>query len=145
MAVAKAFKSKGQSAVYFERNFKSPHLQIQCVAVPAEKEDLVNDVFVEQSAVNSVTLDELPKHAELRQIVKQGSPYFFLELPKNRRYIAHIRGRFPLQFGRQVLAQDDLLNCVDRIDWKNCPTSRDQEVKDTARFRQLFQPFDFTL
>lgn len=131
--------------VFFERSFKSPHLQIQCIAVPSEKEDLVKEVFVEMAAMQSINLDELPPHAELRQVVPAGKPYFFLELPKKERFVCHIQGRFPLQFGREVLSNKDLLNCVDRVDWKNCPSSRDQEVKETARFRQLFQPFDFTL
>ena len=145
VSIVKALKAKGTSVVFFERSFKSPHLQIQCVAVPSEKEDLAKEVFVEVAAMQSVNLDELPPHAELRQVVPPGKPYFFLELPKKERYVCHIKGRFPLQFGREVLAHKDLLNCEDRVDWKNCPTSKDQEVKETARFRQLFQPFDFTL
>ncbi|KZS05856.1 CWF19 protein 1 [Daphnia magna] len=145
VAIQKALKAKGKSVVFFERSFKSPHLQIQCIAVPSEKEDLVKEVFVEMAAMQSINLDELPPHAELRQVVPAGKPYFFLELPKKERFVCHIQGRFPLQFGREVLSNKDLLNCVDRVDWKNCPSSRDQEVKETARFRQLFQPFDFTL
>jgi len=95
--------------------------------------------------MQSITLDELPAHAELRQVVRQGSPYFLLELPNNQRFVCNIRGRFPLQFAREVLAHQELLNCPDRIDWKNCPSSRDVEIKETARFRQLFKPFDFTI
>lgn len=145
IAIGKALKAKGKSVVIFERSFKSPHLQIQCVAIPSEKEDLAKEVFVEIAAMQSITLDELPPHGELRQVVPQGKPYFYLELPKNQRFVSHIRGRFPLQFGREVLAHQDLLNCADRVDWKNCPTSKDQEMKETARFRQLLQPYDFTL
>jgi hypothetical protein len=145
VAITKALKTKGKSVVFFERSFKSPHLQIQCVAIPSEKEDLVKEVFVEMAAMQSINLDELPPHAELRQVVPSGKPYFFLELPKKERFVSHIQGRFPLQFGREVLANQDLLNCMDRVDWKNCPSSKDQEVKETARFRQIFQPFDFTL
>lgn len=131
--------------MFFERNFKSPHLQIQCVAVPSEKEDAVKEIFVEVAAMQFVNLDELPPHAELRQVVQQGKPYFFLELPNKERFVCQIRGRFPLQFGREVLAHKELLNCAERVDWKNCPSSRDQEIKETTRFRQILQPFDFTL
>ena len=145
MAIVKALKSKGQSVVFFERNFKSPHLQIQCVPIPASKEEIAKDVFIDTAAVHSITLDELPEHGELRQVVRPGSAYFYLELSGRRRFVSQIRNRFPLQFGREVMAQSELLNCPQRVDWKNCATSRDQEVKDTATFRQLFQPFDFTL
>lgn len=97
------------------------------------------------AAMQSINLDELPPHAELRQIAKPGSPYFYLELPNKERLICHIKGRFPLQFGREVLAHEELLNCADRVDWKNCKTSREQETEETGRFRKIFQPFDFTL
>ena len=145
MAIAKALRTRGKSVVFYERSFKSPHLQIQCVAIPAEKEDLAREVFTEISTMQSIALDELPPHAVLRQVVQQGAPYFLLELPKNQRFVYRIRGFFPLQFGREVLANKDLLNCEDRVDWKNCSSSREMEIKDVARFRKLFQPFDFTL
>lgn len=144
-AIAKALRSQGKSAVFFERSFKSPHLQIQCVAIPSEKENLAREIFLEMASMQSITLDELPDHAELRQVVRPGSPYFLLELPQKQRFICNIRGRFPLQFGREVLAHQELLNCAERIDWKNCPSSRDLETKETTRFRKLFQPFDFTI
>lgn len=144
-AITKALRTRGKSVVFFERSFKSPHLQIQCVAIPTAKEDLVKEVFTEISTMQSITLDELPPHAVLRQVVQPGSPYFFLELPNNQRFVFRIKGRFPLQFGREVLANKDLLDCEDRVDWKNCSSSREMEIKDVSRFRQLFQPFDFTL
>ena len=145
MAITKALRSQGQSVVFFERSFKSPHLQIQCVAIPSAKENLAREIFLEMASMQSITLDELPDHAELRQVVRPGSPYFLLELPQKQRFVCNIRGRFPLQFGREVLAHQELLNCPERIDWKNCPSSRDLEIKETTRFRKLFQPFDFTV
>lgn len=97
------------------------------------------------AAMQSIHLDELPQHAEIRQVVRPGSPYFLLELPNKERYISHIKGRFPLQFGREVLAHQELLDCPDRVDWKNCKTTREQEIEETGHFRKIFQPFDFTL
>lgn len=132
--------------MFFERCFKSPHLQIQCVGVPKDREGLLTEVFVEVAAMKSVNLEEVPPHAALRQSIPSGAPFFFLELPKNKaRYLCNIRGFFPLQFGREVLAHRELLDCPDRVDWKGCPTSRDEEIQMVSRFRQLFQPFDFTL
>jgi len=145
MAITQALQRKGQSVIFFERSFKSPHLQIQCVAIPSEKENLAKEVFLEMASMQSITLDELPDHAELRQVVRSGSPYFLLELPRKQRFVCNIRGRFPLQFGREVLAHQELLNCPERVDWKNCQSSRDLETRETARFRDLFKPFDFTL
>ena len=144
-AIVKALETRGKTAVFFERNFKSPHLQIQCVGLPKDKEGLLEGVFVEVAAMKSVQMEELPSHVALRQAVPPGNPFFLLELPMKKRYLCNIRGFFPLQFGRVALAHQELLNCDDRVDWKNCPTSKDEELKIVARFRQMFQPFDFTL
>lgn len=145
-AIAKALEAKGKTVVFFERSFKSPHLQIQCVGLPKDRENLLAEVFVEVAAMKSIKLDELPTHAVLRQAVPSGAPYFFLELPKNKgRYVCHIRGGFPLQFGREVLAHRELLDCADRVDWKNCPKSKEEENQMVSHFRKIFQPFDFTL
>ena len=44
---------------------------------------------------------------------------------------------------REVLANPSLLNLPDRIDWKQCKQSRDEEIEWTNRFRKRFQEFDF--
>ena len=76
-----------------------------------------------------------------------------------------IKGRFSLQFGRygfghlylkkmgfqcsvlcdrEVLASPLLLNIPDRVDWKACSTSKEEETQAAKAFRKTFQPFDFT-
>jgi hypothetical protein len=51
--------------------------------------------------------------------------------------------KHPLQFGREVLCR--LLNCPDRLQWKACAVSVDQETAQTTALREQFKPFDFTL
>lgn len=46
---------------------------------------------------------------------------------------------------REALALSSVLNMPDRADWKNCQTSKDEENKMVAKFRQGFKKFDFTL
>lgn len=48
-------------------------------------------------------------------------------------------------FGREVVASPSLLNMADRVDWKACKVSEDEEKKMAAAFRKKFQPFDFNL
>jgi len=43
------------------------------------------------------------------------------------------------------MAHASLLNMPDRIDWKQCTSSKSEEMKHATSFRQKFKEFDFTL
>lgn len=47
-------------------------------------------------------------------------------------------------FYREVLASPLLLNIPDRVDWKACSTSKEEETQAAKAFRKQYQPFDFT-
>ncbi|TAQ84982.1 hypothetical protein B7494_g6690 [Chlorociboria aeruginascens] len=51
--------------------------------------------------------------------------------------------RFSLQFGRIVLAK--LLGLENRIQWRDCVQSVEEEKKDIEAFKSAFKEFDFTL
>jgi hypothetical protein len=44
-----------------------------------------------------------------------------------------------------VLASEELLDMVDRGDWRDCRTTREEETELAKKFRSAFEPFDFTL
>ena len=46
---------------------------------------------------------------------------------------------------REVAASPALLNMPDRVDWKACKVSKDEETRMAAVFRKKFQPYDFNL
>jgi len=48
-------------------------------------------------------------------------------------------------YGREAMAHASLLNMPDRIDWKQCTSSKSQETERASSFRQKFKNFDFTL
>ena len=50
--------------------------------------------------------------------------------------------RFDLQFGRRVLAK--LLGLDNRLDWKDCIQSQEDEVLDAEHFKDAFKEFDFS-
>lgn len=50
--------------------------------------------------------------------------------------------RFSLQFGRIVLAK--LLGIEDRIQWRECMQSKEEERSDNEKFKAAFKEFDFT-
>lgn len=45
---------------------------------------------------------------------------------------------------REVLAGRSVLNMPDRVDWKACSVSKEEETKLATSFRENFEPFDFT-
>lgn len=51
--------------------------------------------------------------------------------------------RFDLQFGRRVLAK--LLHLDDRVNWKSCLQSAQDESAEVDAFKAAFQEFDFSL
>lgn len=46
---------------------------------------------------------------------------------------------------REVVASPSLLNLPDRVNWKDCKVSEDEEKEMAAAFRKKFQPYDFNL
>ena len=77
IALKKFFKTQGKAVVFFERNFKSSHTQVQSVAIPLEKADHCMSVFMSNAEQLKVDLVEIPERSELKEIVPAGqSPNF---------------------------------------------------------------------
>ncbi|XP_036432573.1 CWF19-like protein 1 isoform X2 [Colossoma macropomum] len=146
-AIRKFHKSRGRRCVLFERNYRSQHLQLQVVPVPMERcstED-IKEAFMVQGQEQQMELMEIPEHTDLKQIAPPGTPYFYVELDTGEKLFYRIKKNFPLQFGREVLASEAVLNIPTRSDWRDCKNSREEEEALTKQVRSDFQPFDFTL
>ncbi|TRZ03862.1 hypothetical protein DNTS_000495 [Danionella cerebrum] len=165
-AFRKFCKSRGQRCVLFERNYRSQHLQLQislssatkmnrslvddvepAVPVPGEKcstED-IKEAFMTQAEEQQIELMEIPAHTDLKQIAPPGTPYFYVELDTGEKLFYRIKRNFPLQFGREVLASEALLNTPMRADWRECKSSRDEEEAQAKQVRADYEPFDFAL
>ncbi|XP_078697782.1 CWF19-like protein 1 [Branchiostoma floridae x Branchiostoma belcheri] len=144
-ALRKLFQSQGKECVFYERNYKTQHLQIQVVPVPSHLSEDVGEVFQEQSQMKNLELAELPRHTDLKQVVPSGAPYFYLELHSGGKFLHRIRKFFPLQFGREVMASSPLLDMPGRADWRNCKSSKEEETETAKIFRKAFQGYDFNL
>ncbi|XP_012992778.2 CWF19-like protein 1 isoform X1 [Esox lucius] len=146
-AVRTFYKSKGQRCVLFERNYRSQHLQLQVVPVPENKctsED-IKEAFMVHAQEQNMELMEIPQHTDLKQIAPPGTPYFYVELDSGEKLFYRIQKNFPLQFGREVLASEALLNIPERADWRECKQSREEEDSLSKQLRDDFQPYDFAL
>ncbi|NXN91198.1 C19L1 protein, partial [Rhinopomastus cyanomelas] len=146
-ALRKFFRSKGKRFVLFERNYRSQHLQLQVIPVPLDhctSED-IKESFIAQAQEQQIELVEIPEHSDITQVAQPGTPYFYVELDTGEKLFHRIRGRFPLQFGREVLASQALLALPQRADWRQCTAERAEETAQASAFRRDFQPFDFAL
>lgn len=144
-AMRSFYKSKGQRCVLFERNYRSQHLQLQVVPVPLDRcttED-IKEAFTVQAQEQQMELMEIPEHTDLKQIAPPGTPYFYVELDSGEKLFYRIQKHFPLQFGREVLASEAVLNIPTRADWKECKQTREEEEESCKELRDDFQPFDF--
>ncbi|XP_048581783.1 CWF19-like protein 1 isoform X2 [Nematostella vectensis] len=142
-ALKKMFKKKGRSCVMFERNFYTQHLQLQVIPIPKIPEDEVKEAFRGHAEMKGMEMTDLASGTDLKQAVRIGAPYFVVEFESGDRMLHRVRGKMDLQFGREVVACDSLLNMPERIDWRECKVSEMQEKDMVATFRKDFAPFDF--
>ncbi|XP_077692478.1 CWF19-like protein 1 isoform X4 [Eretmochelys imbricata] len=145
-SLKKFFRSKGKRYVLFERNYRSQHLQLQVIPVPLSccaTED-IKESFILQAQEQEIELLEIPEHSDIKQIAQPGTPYFYVELDTGEKLFHRIKKKFPLQFGREVLASEAILNVPGRADWQQCTASRDEAEAAAKAFREDFQPFDFS-
>lgn len=142
-ALKKCYKSLGKAVVFFERNYRTQHLQIQVVPVPIDSVCDIKETFTECAQSEGFELFEIPKHSDLKQIVPPGAPYFYTELPSGDKLLHRISKNFPLQFGRDVLASPQILNMTERVDWKACKVSKEREADQASDFKSVFSEFDF--
>ncbi|XP_064073797.1 CWF19-like protein 1 isoform X2 [Vanessa tameamea] len=140
----KFYASMDKLVVFFERNYRTSHMQIQCVPVPPACSDQLLEVFQDEAGLHSVSLEVLPPYTRVSQVALAGAPYFHAELPTADQLYVRTRQHFPLQFGRDVLSSPPILNCEDKADWRQCLLSREEEDSLVAVFREKFKPFDFT-
>merc|ERR1719367_142356 len=59
------FKKNGLSAVFFERNYKSHHMQLQVVGLPNRFEGAIKPSFMDIGCSMQIQFDEVPDHANL--------------------------------------------------------------------------------
>ncbi len=83
------------------------YVNVQAVPVPKHLADSIKDVFISISRQQGIDLQEVPPLTDLKQVLKAGIPYFWVELPTGERLLHRINGGggFPLQLGRYLRAR----------------------------------------
>ncbi|VVC31052.1 HIT-like domain,Cwf19-like protein, C-terminal domain-2,Cwf19-like, C-terminal domain-1 [Cinara cedri] len=141
----KYFQSTGRGPIYYERNIMSVHFNLQVIPVPNSMVDRIEQAFLAKFKECGLKFVLVPKNALLHQIIRSKG-YFYLELPNKKCYLYNIEAddktRFPLQLAREVLASKSLLDVEDRIDWRKCKQTPEEEINDINTFRSAFKTFN---
>ena len=81
-----------------------------------------------------------------QQRAPENSSFFYAQLGGTGTgafYAVPATARFPLQFGRHVLCSPALLNTPEKVDWKQCALSVDEETQLASAYKIAFRAFDF--
>ena len=97
----------------------------------------------EYTEAEEVEMTEFPSNADIFQMTRPGFPYFLMELPDSSKLFIPVRKNFSIQFGRELLASEGILNVPEKIDWKSRAMSKEEEARATQIFREGFKSFDF--
>ncbi|CAL4123010.1 unnamed protein product, partial [Meganyctiphanes norvegica] len=99
-ALKKMFKGAGKTVVFFERNYRSQHLQVQIVPLPEDTAPYIKEQFMDLAESYGIELEDIPKLSDIAQVAHPGVPFFYVELPNGEKLYHRIKKSFPLQFGR---------------------------------------------
>ncbi|CAD5231905.1 unnamed protein product [Bursaphelenchus xylophilus] len=134
---------KGMALCIFERNYKTSHLQVQFVPLPKDVAKHLRSSFVEEGSKRGIEFVFMKEDEQISDFVNEGSPYFYVELPDSTRLFTKSMNGFPIQFPREVLCGPKLLNAPEKVDWRECVLSNENEIDATQRVKKLFKPFEF--
>lgn len=172
-ALKKFYLRNGRIPVFFERNYKTSHMQLQAIPIPKNADRELKDIFIvslniksllipvkvfrhfiiydtnfqDESEAQGFKLNVLESHGRLDQVVPPKIPYFMAELPDGTVLYTKIQGsvNFPLNFAREILCGGPILDMPNRVEWKDCILLKEKEEELVQRLRTDFEPFDFTM
>ncbi|KDR81728.1 hypothetical protein GALMADRAFT_207150 [Galerina marginata CBS 339.88] len=120
---------------------KGGHAHVQAVPIPLRLKDKVEETFLKEGRALGIDFETDPNAAMVSCSNGRGS-YFKVDLPDGRKMVHLLKDHVPfsIQFGRQVLV--GLLSTPDRLDWKACMLSEDEDKADAQAMKVAFAPFN---
>jgi hypothetical protein len=162
------FAKYGCVPVYFEVNrltAKGGHAHVQVIPLPQSYQGSVGTAFVDYGRYLGIDFESnATADAALDACIQSRLSYFRVDLPGGGKLIHKMRDGVPfsVNFGRcalflilaliyigdirlyrQVLA--NLLKLDDRVDWKACLLTEDEDKADAQEFKAAFATFDPSL
>ncbi|XP_055380214.1 CWF19-like protein 1 homolog [Condylostylus longicornis] len=142
-ALKNFFKSKGLTTCFFERNYKTAHLQINAVGLEKHLDWKIKHSFEDKAEEYNISFETVPELTQAADLPQQG-PYFVAELNECTLITKDMK-RFPLHFAREAICSENLLNNDEKVDWRDCKLSTEEEISLVKQFRENFKPFDCSL
>lgn len=142
-ALKKFYQSKNLVTIFFERNYKTSHMQVNAIGIDKELEYQIRSTLDDKAEEFSLTFETIPPLSSAKDLPEK-SPFFVVELPNEDTLITRQMNRFPINFGRDFVCAETLLNAEDRIDWRNCQISKNIEEDIVRNFKAGYKDFDFT-
>uniref|UniRef100_A0A182WLG0 Cwf19-like C-terminal domain-containing protein n=1 Tax=Anopheles minimus TaxID=112268 RepID=A0A182WLG0_9DIPT len=143
-ALTQFYADRDQKVFFYERNFKTGHLQINAIGIDENVAWKIQHVLEDKGEEYSVQLEKVPTLNAPSDLPERG-PYFVAELPDGTVMLTRQMKGFPLHFGREVICADNLLNCEEKADWRQCNCTKEEEDEMVKNFRENFKPYDFTV
>uniref|UniRef100_A0A915L199 CWF19-like protein 1 n=1 Tax=Romanomermis culicivorax TaxID=13658 RepID=A0A915L199_ROMCU len=145
-SLRKFYAAADMCAVFFERNFRTQHFQLQCVPLPKKVVNQLRPIVEEKLNDLELEFTILSEDSQLKDVVQPGVPYFYIESEDFRLYATKLTRNFPLNFAREVLIDERLLDLgLTYSDWRNCLESMSRETDLAQEFRANFSKYDFTI
>lgn len=117
-------------------------MQVNAVGIKKEVEWNIKETFNDKAEEFSLNFEVIPKLMSAKDLPER-SPYFVVELPSDETLITRQMNRFPINFGRDFLCAEAIINAEAKIDWRNCQLSRSIEEDLVRSFRVGYKEFDF--
>lgn len=140
-SLKKFYESNKMVGVFFERNYMSSHCIVNAVGIPHDLEWQLSETLKDKAEENGLTFETIPKLSSPKDLPEKGA-YFVVEFSKETQITRSMK-HFPINFGRDFVCAETLLNAEDKVDWKNCKLPRNVEDNIVEQFKKAYKPFDF--
>ena len=153
----KTFAKNGYAMMFIDRSLifdKAPqqHAYVEALPVPVQAIDQMETVMIEQANLLGITLKPIggglgsTTRSNLEEIRKLDE-YLFLQFPGGKAFVfngksstfedSKLRNGL-LQFGRMIVCE--LLRCPEKVNWKSCIASKQQETTWAKGLQTLLKP-----
>lgn len=142
-SLKKFYRSLGMAVCFTERHYKTSHLQINVIAIEENLEWKIKHSFEDKSEEYDIPFEPIEMITKPGILPDQG-PYFVAELPDDTALITRKMKFFPIHLAREIFCNENLLNCDEKIDWKECKLTKDEEIELVNKFKRKWNAFEFS-